>query len=65
MDTAIKVLRGANYTDDALFLAKLHRKHDAVLHILLEDKTEYLQAITYIRDLDFEQVCVVLADRSR
>jgi len=36
-----------------MYLAKLHRQHDMVLRILLEDLKQHAEALRYIHTLDF------------
>uniref|UniRef100_A0A182T710 Vacuolar protein sorting-associated protein 18 homolog n=1 Tax=Anopheles maculatus TaxID=74869 RepID=A0A182T710_9DIPT len=51
IDVAIKVCRDASYVDEALQLAKAHRKHDACLSILTEDMGQFEEALSYIESL--------------
>eukprot|EP01061_Rhynchopus_euleeides_P009972 TRINITY_DN19296_c0_g1_i1.p1 TRINITY_DN19296_c0_g1~~TRINITY_DN19296_c0_g1_i1.p1 ORF type:complete len:1011 (+),score=444.11 TRINITY_DN19296_c0_g1_i1:59-3034(+) len=53
-DTAIKVLRQANYYRHALHLANKFHKHDRFLSIQIEDLKQYDEALLYIHSLDFE-----------
>uniref|UniRef100_A0A182QH22 Vacuolar protein sorting-associated protein 11 homolog n=1 Tax=Anopheles farauti TaxID=69004 RepID=A0A182QH22_9DIPT len=51
IDVAIKVCRDASYVEEALQLAKAHRKHDACLSILTEDMGQHEEALSYIESL--------------
>ncbi|EAA08178.5 AGAP002665-PA [Anopheles gambiae str. PEST] len=51
IDVAIKVCRDASYVEEALQLAKAHRKHDACLSILTEDMGQFEEALNYIESL--------------
>ena len=53
-DTAIKVLRQANYYRHALHLANKFNKHDKFLSINIEDLKQYDDALLYIHSLEFE-----------
>lgn len=52
VEIAIKVCRQAS-PEDALLLAKKHKKHEWYLRIQIEDKGEYKEALDYIGTLDF------------
>ncbi|XP_063984513.1 vacuolar protein sorting-associated protein 11 homolog [Diachasmimorpha longicaudata] len=54
VDIAIKVCRQAS-PEDALLLAKKHKKHEWYLRIQIEDKNEYRAALEYMETLDFEE----------
>lgn len=54
VDIAIKVCRQAS-PEDALLLARKHRKHEWYLRIQIEDKAEYKSALEYINTLDFDE----------
>jgi len=47
-------LRSAGYTEDALYLAKKHAKHDWYFKLQLEDMQNYEEAIEYTFSLPFE-----------
>lgn len=51
VETAIKVCRQAHYFDHALFLARVHVRHEWYLKILLEDTKDYMKALDYISTL--------------
>ena len=54
VEIAIKVCRQAS-PEDALLLAKKHRKHEWYLRIQIEDKSEYKSALEYMATLDFDE----------
>jgi hypothetical protein len=54
VDTAIKVCRQVSL-EDALTLAKKHRRHEWYLKIQLEDKQEYDQVLEYLSNLPFHE----------
>ncbi|XP_055606181.1 vacuolar protein sorting-associated protein 11 homolog [Uranotaenia lowii] len=54
VDVAIKVCRNAS-VEQALALAKVHRKHDLCLSILTEDLSRYDEALVYIQQLPFTE----------
>eukprot|EP01130_Rhizamoeba_saxonica_P017863 TRINITY_DN8770_c0_g1_i1.p1 TRINITY_DN8770_c0_g1~~TRINITY_DN8770_c0_g1_i1.p1 ORF type:complete len:901 (+),score=162.59 TRINITY_DN8770_c0_g1_i1:12-2714(+) len=54
VETAIKVCRQGNYHDHALDLAFRNKEHKWYLKILLEDLNDHMNALTYIKELDFE-----------
>lgn len=54
VEIAIKVCRQAS-PEDALLLAKNHKKHEWYLRIQIEDKMEYKSAIEYMESLNFEE----------
>ena len=56
VETAIRVCRSAGYYHHALRLAEKHAQHDCYLKVQLEDIRDYSRALTYIGQLDFEQV---------
>ncbi|RVE45456.1 hypothetical protein evm_009891 [Chilo suppressalis] len=53
VDVAIKVVRQVS-VEDALSLAMVHKRHDWVVKLLVEDRKEYSRALHYIADLEFE-----------
>ena len=53
-DTAIKVLRQANYERHALHLADKFSKHSAFLSIQVDDLKQYDDALMYIHSLEFD-----------
>ena len=53
VDTAISVLRSADYQEDALYLAEKHDKHDWYMKIQVEDREDYDAALTYVEKLSF------------
>ncbi|XP_011305315.1 vacuolar protein sorting-associated protein 11 homolog [Fopius arisanus] len=54
VEIAIKVCRQAS-PEDALLLAKKHKKHEWYLRIQIEDKNEYKTALEYMETLNFEE----------
>ncbi|XP_034943521.1 vacuolar protein sorting-associated protein 11 homolog [Chelonus insularis] len=54
VEIAIKVCRQAS-PEDALLLAKKHKKHEWYLRIQLEDKKEYKKALEYMESLNYEE----------
>lgn len=54
VDVAIKVCRNAS-VEQALALARAHKKHDLCLSILTEDLGRYQDALGYILQLDFPE----------
>ena len=56
VQTAIKVCREAKYFDHALQLAKKMNEHQWYVRIMLEDKKQYLDALSYISLQSFEVV---------
>jgi vacuolar protein sorting-associated protein 11 len=52
VDTAIRVCRQVSL-EDALTLAKKHRRHEWYLKLQLEDKQEYEEVLEYISNLPF------------
>ena len=60
--TAIRVLHRRNFTDEASFLAKKHRKHDQFIHIQLENLNPQRAraALVYISGLSFLDAEVAL-----
>lgn len=63
VDTAITVLRGAGYHEEALYLAQKQSKHDWYLKIQIEDKADAPKALDYISQLPFE-VCGAAVEKS-
>ncbi|XP_034834657.1 vacuolar protein sorting-associated protein 11 homolog [Maniola hyperantus] len=53
VDVAIKVVRQVS-VNDALSLAENHKRHDWYLKMVIEDKKEFKQALSYIANLDYE-----------
>ncbi len=51
VETAIRVCRQAGYFEQALRLAQDREKHEWHLKILLEDLSDYRQALKYIQNL--------------
>ncbi|EAT44793.1 AAEL003887-PA [Aedes aegypti] len=54
VDVAIKVCRNAS-VEQAMSLAKAHKKHDLCLSILTEDLGRYEEALEYIMQLEFHE----------
>ncbi|CAD6232599.1 GSCOCG00006969001-RA-CDS [Cotesia congregata] len=54
VEIAIKVCRSAS-PEDALLLARKHKKHEWFLRIQIEDKQEYKSALEYMETLEFEE----------
>lgn len=53
VETAISVLRGAGCLNEALYLAKQHRRHAWYVRIQVEDAHDFDAALEYIRRLPF------------
>ncbi|KAL3981657.1 hypothetical protein ACH3XW_43935 [Acanthocheilonema viteae] len=56
IETAVQVLRAANFTTEACHLCAKHKQHDALLSILIEDRADYKSAIKYISKLETSQI---------
>uniref|UniRef100_A0A158Q8K7 Vacuolar protein sorting-associated protein 11 homolog n=1 Tax=Elaeophora elaphi TaxID=1147741 RepID=A0A158Q8K7_9BILA len=56
IETAVQVLRAANFTTEACHLCAKYKQHDALLSILIEDKADYKSALKYISKLEIPQV---------
>uniref|UniRef100_A0A915Q647 Vacuolar protein sorting-associated protein 11 homolog n=1 Tax=Setaria digitata TaxID=48799 RepID=A0A915Q647_9BILA len=56
IETAVQVLRAANFTTEACRLCAKHKQHDALLSILIEDRGDYESALKYIAKLEISQV---------
>ncbi|KAK0086649.1 hypothetical protein PV325_013769 [Microctonus aethiopoides] len=54
VEIAIKVCRQAS-PEDAILLAKKHKKHEWYLRIQIEDKCEYKSALEYMETLEFDE----------
>lgn len=52
VDTAIKVLRKANFQESATYLAKKHRKHDIFFEIQAENDDKIDAALDYMDEMD-------------
>ncbi|KAI9298531.1 hypothetical protein K502DRAFT_360671 [Neoconidiobolus thromboides FSU 785] len=55
LEIGIKVLRQAQYFNQALELAKKYQQHDWCLKILIEDQCEYKQGYEYLLELSQEE----------
>ncbi|CAG9540227.1 unnamed protein product [Cercopithifilaria johnstoni] len=56
IETAVQVLRAANFTTEACHLCAKHKQHDALLSILIEDRGDYKSALKYISKLEIPLV---------
>ncbi|VDK86397.1 unnamed protein product [Litomosoides sigmodontis] len=56
VETAVQVLRAANFTTEACHLCAKHKQHDALLSILIEDRADYKSALKYISKLEIPEV---------
>ncbi|EFO22039.2 hypothetical protein LOAG_06449 [Loa loa] len=56
IETAVQILRAANFTTEACHLCAKHKQHDALLSILIEDRADYKSALKYIAKLEIRQV---------
>lgn len=56
IETAVQVLRAANFTTEACHLCAKHKHHDALLSILIEDRADYKSALKYIAKLETPQI---------
>ncbi|KAM3726762.1 Vacuolar protein sorting-associated protein [Dirofilaria immitis] len=56
IETAVQILRAANFTTEACHLCAKHKQHDALLSILIEDRADYQSALKYISKLEIYQV---------
>uniref|UniRef100_A0A8R1TWI0 Vacuolar protein sorting-associated protein 11 homolog n=1 Tax=Onchocerca volvulus TaxID=6282 RepID=A0A8R1TWI0_ONCVO len=56
IETAVQILRAANFTTEACHLCAKHKQHDALLSILIEDRVDYQSALKYISKLEIPQV---------
>lgn len=54
LETAIRVCRQAGYFDHAVYLAKEYNQPEEYLRIQIEDREEYIDSISYIRQLGQE-----------
>ncbi|KZS98027.1 hypothetical protein SISNIDRAFT_472828 [Sistotremastrum niveocremeum HHB9708] len=54
LETAIRVCRQAGYFDHASYLAEKYARHEDYLRIVVEDKGDYAQALSYLRRLGSE-----------
>ncbi len=60
LETAIRVCRQAGYFEHASYLAKKYDRHEEYLQIQIEDAGNYKDALTYLRRLGVEAVCIVI-----
>ncbi|VDN00992.1 unnamed protein product [Thelazia callipaeda] len=56
METAVQVLRAANFTAEACRLCAKQKWHIVLLSILIEDRADYQSALKYISKLDISEV---------
>ena len=60
IETAIRVLRQADYHSHALQLAERHSKHEWYLKIQLENVKDFSAALRYMQNLSFYEVSLML-----
>lgn len=66
VEIAIKVLRGANFHESAIYLAKKHKKHELFFKIQVEDGHNIDAALDYLNEMaDLDEASVYMKKHGR